>query len=74
MTHGELTAVDSFTGDERTWGLGVGIDEEGFGMGGLGGSLGLADPALGLAEAYVTRHMAGHDRAELVDAALRAAL
>jgi len=74
MTRGELTAVDSFIGDERTWGLGVGIDADGFGMGGLGGSLGLADPALGLAEAYVTRHMAGHDRADLVDAALRSAL
>ena len=57
-----------------TWGLGVWVDYDGFGMGGLGGSLGMADPALGLAEAYVTRHLAGHDRAGAMDAALRAAL
>jgi CubicO group peptidase (beta-lactamase class C family) len=74
MTRGELTARDVVLGDEVTWGLGVWVDRDGFGMGGLGGSLGMADPALGLAEAYVTRHLAGHDRADSMDAALRSAL
>ena len=74
MTAGELTAHDVVLDEEITWGLGVWVDNDGFGMGGLGGSLGMADPALGVAEAYVTRHLAGHERAEAVDAALRAAL
>ena len=28
-------------GPERAWGLGFGVDDEGFGMGGIGGSVGL---------------------------------
>ena len=74
MTRGELTARDVLLGVEITWGLGVWVDHDGFGMGGLGGSLGMADPELGLAEAYVTGHLAGHERAEAMDAALRSAL
>ena len=74
MTSGELTAHDILLDDEITWGLGVWVDHDGFGMGGLGGSLGLADPELGIAEAYVTRHLAGHDRADAMDAALRSAV
>lgn len=73
MSAGELTAVDLLLGEEITWGLGVGLDIDGYGMGGLGGSLGWADPSLGLAEAYVTRQMGDHERAEAVHAALRAA-
>jgi CubicO group peptidase (beta-lactamase class C family) len=74
MTRGELTSRDVLLDREVTWGLGVQVDDEGFGMGGIGGSLGLADPAAGIAEAYVTRHMGDHDRAELLDVALRAAV
>ena len=44
--------------DEVTWGLGVWVDHDGYGMGGVGGSLAMADPDLGLAEAYVTRRWA----------------
>ncbi len=47
---------------------------DGFGMGGIGGSLGWADPDLELAEAYITRQMASHARAEALDAAVRAFL
>lgn len=74
MTAGELTARDVLLEEDVTWGLGVWVDDDGFGMGGLGGSLGMADPALGLAEAYVTRHLADHDRFAAVDAAVRSAL
>jgi CubicO group peptidase (beta-lactamase class C family) len=74
MTAGELSAVDVVLGEAITWGLGVWIDVDGYGMGGLGGSLAMADPVLGLAEAYVTRRMGDHDRAEALDAAVRAAL
>ena len=74
MTAGELTARDLLLEEEVTWGLGVGVDDDGYGMGGLGGSLGLADPALALAESYVTCQMGSHDRADAMDAAVRAAL
>jgi hypothetical protein len=74
MIAGELTAVDLLLQEEATWGLGVGIDSQGDGMGGLGGSLGFADPSLRLAMAYVTRQMGTHERAEAMDAAVRAAL
>jgi CubicO group peptidase (beta-lactamase class C family) len=74
MTAGEMTGPDLVFEDEVTWGLGVAVDSDGYGMGGLGGSLGWADPQLGLAEAYVTRLMADHGRAEAMDAAMRAML
>jgi CubicO group peptidase (beta-lactamase class C family) len=74
MSAGELTARDLLLEDEVTWGLGVWVEPDGFGMGGLGGSVGMADPALGLAEAYVTRRMGDHGRAEALDVAVRAAL
>ena len=72
MTAGEMSAHDPVIDDEVTWGLGVWVDHDGYGMGGVGGSLAMADPDLGLAEAYVTRRMADHDRAEAMDAAVRA--
>jgi CubicO group peptidase (beta-lactamase class C family) len=74
MTSGQLTARDVLLDEEITWGLGVWVDDDGFGMGGLGGSLGLAEPELGIAEAYLTRHLAGHERADAMDAALRSAV
>jgi CubicO group peptidase (beta-lactamase class C family) len=74
MTAGELTGPDLVFEEPRTWGLGVWVEPDGYGMGGLGGSLGMADPELGLAEAYVTRFIRDHDRADAMDAAVRAAL
>ncbi|HEY1521125.1 MAG TPA: serine hydrolase domain-containing protein [Solirubrobacteraceae bacterium] len=74
MTAGELTGPDLVFEDELTWGLGVWVEPDGYGMGGLGGSVGMADPELGLAEAYVTRLMRDHDRSDAMDAAIRSAL
>ena len=74
MSAGELTAPDLLLEDEVTWGLGVMIGPDGYGMAGIGGSLGWADPALGLAEAYATRQLSTHARAEAMDSAVRAAL
>ena len=51
MRAGERTDHDPLLGEEVTWGLGVWVDHDGFGMAGLGGSLGMADPDTGLAEA-----------------------
>jgi CubicO group peptidase (beta-lactamase class C family) len=53
-----------------TWGLGFGLLDGGFGMGGIGGSLGWADPGRGVALAYVTTRMGGFDRAEALERAL----
>lgn len=74
MTAGEMSAHDPVIDDEVTWGLGVWVDHDGYGMGGVGGSLAMADADLGLAEAYVTRRMGDHDRADAMDAAVRAVL
>ena len=74
MNAGELTARDLLLEEDVTWGLGVMVGPDGYGMAGLGGSLGWADPALGLAEAYVTRQLRTHERAEAMDSAVRAAL
>jgi CubicO group peptidase (beta-lactamase class C family) len=74
MTAGEMTAHDPVVGEEITWGLGVWVEPDGYGMGGIGGSLAMADPALGMAEAYVTSRMGDHDRSNALDAALRASI
>jgi CubicO group peptidase (beta-lactamase class C family) len=77
MSAGELTARDLLLEeDDVTWGLGVRAwgPDDGYGMGGLGGSLGLADPSHGLALAYVTRQMGTHERFDSIETAIRAAL
>jgi CubicO group peptidase (beta-lactamase class C family) len=43
-------------------------------MGGIGGSLGWADPARGLAWAYLTTRMGDHERALRVEKSLLAAI
>ncbi|MCW2640231.1 MAG: beta-lactamase [Dactylosporangium sp.] len=52
------------------WTLGMQLDDDGsWGMGGIGGSVGYADPTRGYAFAYVTSHLAGFDRVDaLADA------
>ncbi len=55
-----------------SWGLGVGVEESGFGMGGLGGAYGGGDLARRFGFAYVTATMADHDRLDLVADAFEA--
>ncbi|NJC72679.1 beta-lactamase family protein [Planosporangium thailandense] len=52
------------------WTLGMQVDDDGsWGMGGLGGNVGFADPVRGYAFAYVTGHLAGFERVDaLADA------
>jgi CubicO group peptidase (beta-lactamase class C family) len=71
----QLVAPDRVLEREVAWGLGVQIDldEGGFGMGGLGGNLGWWGDE-GYAIGYVTRRLGGHERADAVDTAVRAAL
>jgi CubicO group peptidase (beta-lactamase class C family) len=63
-TRPQWTGTDVLLEDERSWGLGFAVEPDGFGMGGIGGSLGWADPERGLAFGFVTAALGDHDRAE----------
>jgi CubicO group peptidase (beta-lactamase class C family) len=68
----QFTGVDRFLGEEVVWGLGVQIEPDGsWGMGGLGGNCGWADPAAGLTIGYVTRRLGGFAAVDRIDAALK---
>lgn len=57
------------------WTLGMQLEDDGsWGMGGIGGSVGYADPVRGYAFAYVTSHLAGFERAETLIEALHGCL
>jgi CubicO group peptidase (beta-lactamase class C family) len=65
---------DAVMGSNSSWGLGVGADEDGFGMGGTGGSVGWASTQGGYAFAFLTGHVGNHDRADLLEQVLRQCL
>jgi CubicO group peptidase (beta-lactamase class C family) len=67
----QVDGPDLLLGRPVRWGLGVQIDDDGtWGMGGVGGSCGCADPARGYAVGYVTRRLADFDRIDAIAAAL----
>ena len=68
------TGPDALLDREVTWGLGVQFDETYVGMGGLGGSDGLADLRRGYSFGYVTSRLADHDRAVALTDAIEAVL
>lgn len=68
------TGIDMVMGDEREWGLGFGLDPDGFGMGGLGGSVGWWSEAGQYALGFVTAEIAGYDRSERLENAVRGCL
>ena len=70
----QWSGTDAVMGHESSWGLGVGVDEDGFGMGGTGGSVAWASTAGGYAYSFVTGSMGTHDRGEAVENALRGCL
>jgi CubicO group peptidase (beta-lactamase class C family) len=72
MTSPQTAGPDRLLGQDTTWGLGVGLEDGGWGMGGIGGSLGWAVPSHGLAWAYVTTRIG--DRALAIEAPLLAAV
>ena len=77
--HGQLlapavTGHDLLLDREVTWTLGMQRDEDGVGMGGLGGCDAYADTRHGFGYAYLTAHLADHDRSAHVLAALESAL
>jgi CubicO group peptidase (beta-lactamase class C family) len=75
-TSKQCSGIDAVFGHENAWGLGFGVDDESFGMGGLGGSFGGACTRDGAsyAIAFVTGTMGSHERGEQVEIALRGCL
>jgi hypothetical protein len=62
---------DLVLGQEAAWGLGFRDVEDGsYGMGGLGGGVGVASHRLGYAFGFITRRMGDHDRAYRLEQAL----
>jgi CubicO group peptidase (beta-lactamase class C family) len=57
------------------WTLGMQADDDGtWGMGGIGGSVGFADPVRGYALAYATRRLSDHHRVDVLVDSLHACL
>jgi CubicO group peptidase (beta-lactamase class C family) len=67
----QSAGVDRVFGTENAWGLGFGLDDDGFGMGGLGGSYAGASKRGGYAIAFVTGTMGTHERVERLENAMR---
>ena len=77
--HAQATAAaasgtDLVMGDERAWGLGFVVDPDGWGMGGLGGSLGWWSEVGQYAFGFVTGEIGDYDRGERLENAVRACL
>jgi CubicO group peptidase (beta-lactamase class C family) len=70
----QATGVDLVFGQQNSWGLGFGVDDDGYGMGGLGGSYGGASTAGGYTVGFVTGSAGNHDRVDALENALRGCL
>jgi CubicO group peptidase (beta-lactamase class C family) len=70
-TTAQCTGVDRVFGHESAWGLGFGLDDNGYGMGGSGGNYGGACPKEGYAIAFVTGSVGGFDKIDRLDTAVR---
>jgi hypothetical protein len=58
-------------GGEREWGLGVALDPDGYGMGGVGGSFGWWSEVGQYAVAFLTGHIGDHERGDRLENAVR---
>jgi len=65
---------DLVFGGNNAWGLGFGISDDGYGMGGLGGSYGGASTAGGYTVGFVTGSIGSHDRIDKLENTLRECL
>jgi CubicO group peptidase (beta-lactamase class C family) len=70
-TTAQCAGPDRVFGFENAWGLGFAVDDDGYGMGGLGGAVGWASTAGGYAYAFVPGSMGTHDRSDAIENALR---
>jgi len=74
LTCGRGVEPELVIGGEREWGLGVALDPDGYGMGGVGGSFGWWSEAGQYAVAFLTGHIGDHDRGERLEGAVREVL
>ena len=65
---------DRVFGDDNAWGLGFGISDDGYGMGGLGGNYGGTSTAGGYTVGFVTGSVGGYDRVDKLENTLRECL
>jgi CubicO group peptidase (beta-lactamase class C family) len=70
----QCAGPDRVFGEHNAWGLGFGISDDGYGMGGLGGSYGGTSTAGGYTVAFVTGSVGNHDRVDTLENTLRECL
>ena len=70
----QFTGPDQVFGFDAEWGLGFAINEDGYGMAGLGGSYGGMSTEGGYAVAFVTGSAGTHDRLDTLENTLRECL
>jgi CubicO group peptidase (beta-lactamase class C family) len=70
----QCAGPDQVFGHDNVWGLGFGIDNDGYGMGGLGGNYGGTSIAGGYTLGFVTGSVGNHDRADALENTLRGCL
>jgi CubicO group peptidase (beta-lactamase class C family) len=74
LTRGRGPEPDLVVGGDREWGLGVALDPDGYGMGGVGGSFGWWSAGGQYAAAFLTGHIGTHDRGDRLESAVREVL
>ncbi len=74
MTTVAARGEDRVVGGDRRWGLGIAVEDDGSGMGGLGGSLGWWSEEGGYALGFVTGQLGDHDRAARLEDVVRGCL
>jgi CubicO group peptidase (beta-lactamase class C family) len=67
----QCAGPDRVFGADNAWGLGFGVSEDGYGMGGLGGSYGGTETADGYSIGFVTGSVGNHDRLDALENTLR---
>ena len=67
----QCAGVDLVFGEKNAWGLGFGIDDDSYGMGGLGGNYGGFCTSGGYAVGFVTGSVGSFDRADALENTLR---
>jgi CubicO group peptidase (beta-lactamase class C family) len=71
LKRGRGVEPELVVGGDREWGLGVALDPDGYGMGGIGGSFGWWSEAGQYAAAFLTGHVGAHDRGDRLEGAVR---
>jgi hypothetical protein len=70
----QATGIDEVVGEYLSWGLGLQVDDDGFGMGGVGGAFGGASRTGGYGIGFLPAHMGDHERLDRLEGVLRGCL